>query len=665
MKNYAERKQELFPIIDGYATFLKRQKSDEYTKLGEELLKQKKVISRDRYYIALIGFVNRGKSTILNTLLGDRQNDYNPSPVSVLSTTAAIVEYRDSKLHPDEEGREGAIIRFSDHTSEVIGIAEISRYVDQNNPGFRKDLAEKIKHIEVYRNNIPLIETKGVFVDTPGMGALYDQDYLAQDILTEVDVILCPISADFPLSKDEEIFLRTITEKKKLMFALTKVDDVEPDELPEIVAKVQEKINAITGETPVLYQLAAKKVLDAYKAGKSDIEIEKVKETCGIKALENALEKKLHAYSSAENNIKSVCHALEGYFITDKSRLTEIKEELSLQSAQLEEKRKALETACVNIKSDYGRCTKKLKQQWEKAVNRFISKLETMEGSISDRLISAVEKENLLSLIGYSAKLQRKIQSILRPQLNDELNELNIQLGDIVADFKKELKSAVDENIELYSRSYPGNSLKYEVGTLIGGGVAAGGAYFGATAVTGALSSISAAAAGLTAASGEAAAAVASSGIFTKLGAWLFGTTKIASTAGTAAAAQGALVTALTSSVLPILGGVVVVTLAYRFGTGIAKNQTAKSIPQMVETQLQDAAKSVKDASEKMLDYVFGDFQNNLETSLTRMQDELEAINKEDRDLDAKERIQEIERDKQELDTLSTNLTRFMNSMGM
>ena len=647
MKNLVEKKQELYPIIDGYAAFLERQKSEEYNKRGKEFLDQKKIIDLDRYHIALIGYVNRGKSTLLNALLGDRENNYDLSPVKVLSTTAAIVMYIDSKLYPEAPGREGAIIRFSNGNSQVIEKAEISQYVDQNDPGFIEDRAKEIDHIEVY-GNFPRIENRGVIVDTPGMGALYDQDYLAQNILSEVDVILCPVAADYPLSRDESVFLVSLPqkEKDKLMYVLTKVDGVvDKDELRETASTVQEAARSISGGTPRLYQVAAKNVLDAYKAGKSDMEIEQVKKACGMKALEDALDEKLRNRSQAEERIRLVCNELESCFGKDKSRLTEMKENLSRQSKDLEEERKRLETTCQNIKTKFDKNIKKLKQQWEKVISRFLSNLEMKEAGISDRLTSAVEKENLLTLVGYSTKLQRKIQSLIKSQLEPELIDLQTKLEDLVSDVAREIDSDINEELALYSRSYPGNSLKGEIGTLIGGGIAGGGAIIGITAVTGALATISTTAIEL--------AAVSSGGIFTAIKIIFVGN-----------AAKGAFAGALIGGVVPIIGGIAVAALAYRFGTGFAKNQTIKNIPKMVEDQLKGAAASINYESEKMLDYVLSQLQDHLETFLSGKQIELEDTIEKVKTLNPEAQIKEIERDKEELEELSTNLTRLMNSIG-
>jgi predicted GTPase len=68
MSDIIERKQKLFDVMDGYAVLLDRWHEESRK---AELMSARKAIQRGRYHIALIGSVSRGKSTLLNALLGD------------------------------------------------------------------------------------------------------------------------------------------------------------------------------------------------------------------------------------------------------------------------------------------------------------------------------------------------------------------------------------------------------------------------------------------------------------------------------------------------------------------------------------------------------------------------------------------------------------------
>jgi hypothetical protein len=275
---------------------------------------------------------------------------------------------------------------------------------------------------------------------------------------------------------------------------------------------------------------------------------------------------------------------------------------------------------------------------------------------ISDRLTEAVERENLLSLIGYSSKLERKIQAIVGNELQSDLIEMNERLESLVRNFAEKLQSDYDQEFEVNNRRTSANSgIKGEINTLIGGGIVAGGGLLGATAALGAIGAIGATAAEVVAASSVAGAAVAGGGILGKLGLF-FGVGKTAGAAGAASLAQGGLLTALVSGVVPIVGGVVVASLAYKFGTSFAKDKTVKNIPPMVEKQLNESAKTIEESAKKMLDAVLSQFEERINDTLAQRQDELDTIIGSLGSLNKEAKLQEIEQDLREIGRLSIAL---------
>jgi len=672
MATLVEKKQKLCGIIDGY-TGLLDSSGGEYKALKADLLSLRGLIQRERYHIGLIGFMKRGKSTLLNALLGDR-NNYNISPVNVLTCTGAIVKYLDNKLYPGAPGKEGAIIYFNDgRNPQHISKEDMPKYVDQTIKGYSKPGEKTIDRIEVY-GSYPLIEKRGVIVDSPGMGALHDQDYLAKGILPEVDVILFPVSADLPLEREEEVFLKKLpeSEKAKLVFVLTRIDDVDKDEWDKTVAKVQETAATVTGGKADVYKVAAKKVVEAYKEGKTEGEVEKVKQQWGIKEFEDALDAKLRKNSSATEKIRMACTNMERYFSADKEGWLAKKGELSLSSTDLEQKRKNLESFCEITKTAFKKNTRDLEQKWAATVNRFILKLANNETVILNRLNDNLDDKSILSLIGHSSKMARKIHSVLQKELQADLNDLQGQLEDIVSKFNTKLQSDInkdladkdlaDDDLVIRARTPAADGTKGEIPTFIGGGIVVGGGLVGLSTVGGALGSVSSAATALSTAAGVSSSAVASGGIGAKIGLF-FGAGGAASAAGGVATAQAALVSALIGAAIPIVGGVAVAMVAYKIGTSFAKARAEKRIPKMIEEQLQGACKSVKESSQEMLDYILTQYNVLLDTILTEKQDELENVIASVKSLDAPAQIQKIEQNLQELDKLSKDLVVLSNAL--
>jgi uncharacterized membrane-anchored protein YhcB (DUF1043 family) len=644
-----ERKQKFYGIIDGYSNLLEC--SDGNVELTKSLRSMRDAIRIDRYHIGLIGFMKRGKSTLLNALLGE----WNISPVHVKTCTGAIVKYLDSTLYPGAEGKEGAIIKYNDGKEEKIQKDDLPKYVDQTKDGFLPNRAEKIECIEVY-GNYPLIETRGVFVDTPGMGALFDQDYLTIDILPLVDIILCPIAADRPGEIEEKDFLEKLPkkEKDKLIFLLTKIDLKETSHLEEVITYVQGFAESIIGGKPTLYKVAAKRVTDAFKEGKSEEEIKKIKQECGMKELETVLDTKLRKNSAAAERMRRYCNDLDSYIKEDEKKQKEKKESLTLNSIELEKKRKELEAAIEETKTNFDKNVKDLKKDWVKTVNRFIDKLETKEAKISDRLTQEVEKQKLLSLIGYSRKIERQIQSILYMELKPELIDLQDQLEGIVRNFNEKLESDNNKALVVQKNSSTGSS-KGEISTLLGGGIAVTGGLWGATTVLGALEALSSASVGLSSATGAANAVTGLP--------WLAGKLFATGPLTTVATAQAALVSTLIGSIIPIVAGVAVATIAYRFGTNFAKDKTLEKMSETIKKQLEEASTSIKEKTVKMLDDVLDAFQRQQDKESARNIGDLDKIIASVKAQDTAAQIPKIDRYLQELDKLSKDLVPLLNEM--
>ncbi|MDR2194476.1 MAG: dynamin family protein [Treponema sp.] len=657
MANLVERKQKLINVMDRYGVILDRWGNSERK---AALLTARNAIEQGRYQIALIGYVKRGKSTLLNALLGDADH-YAIAPTKTDTCTAAIVKYLDAKLYPDARGKEGAIIFFNDgRNPKYIDLADITKYVDQTNPNFFIGDADKIDCIEIY-GNFPLIEKKGVIIDTPGLGALYDQDFLTTSILPEVDVILSPIAADKSLAREEIEFLDALlpSEKAKLMFVLTKIDtgDVEQDELNENISKTNDTLGKIMGGgAPRLFKTAAKQVIDAWKAGKTPQEVEAVKKECGMAEFEAVLQDKLEKSAGVEEHITIRRNALEELFNSDKKSLEETKEAFTRQVVELEQERKDMEGFCTSTKKQFEKNTKELKQKWSKEISQFTVRLENKKGDIEDRLITVVDKKKLFDLIGYSKKLERKIQDILQQELKGELADLNVELERLVTGFAEDLKSDINEQVEIYGRAVVGNNTKDEVGALIGGGIAGGGSLLGMTTALTAIGEIGVAASEVATAAGAASAAgAAATGLMAKIGVFLgVGKTAAnisATTAGLTIAKVG-LASAIIGGVVPIIGGIVVTKLALSFGTSFAKKKTKETISPMVAKGLEETIGTVKESAGKALDAVLSQFQKQLENLLKEKETALDSVIKNLKALNKDQKLRELEREIQEINEL-------------
>ena len=167
------------------------------------------VINDQRYNITIIGSLNRGKSTLLNTLM-ERQDD-NISPISADVCTSAIIKYNDIELSQPKLEKESAVISFNpDKDGNIqkpvtIPLSGLKGYVkEEQNPGNRKG----VKSVEVY-GNFPAWSKAVTIVDSPGQNSVYNHhDELLTSFLPYTDAIIFIVAANLPLDGGDIALLK-------------------------------------------------------------------------------------------------------------------------------------------------------------------------------------------------------------------------------------------------------------------------------------------------------------------------------------------------------------------------------------------------------------------------------------------------------------------------
>lgn len=206
---------------------------------------------RGEMHIALIGQFNRGKSTFLNTLMGE-----DLLPVSVLPLTSLSTEIRYGTT-PGFRIRftQGREIYHREYTGSISD-ALVPYVAEQENPKNHKNVTS----VEVFYPH-PLLHHGTVFIDTPGFGSTHIHNTRATiSLLKECDAALFMLSADLPVTQMELNFLKTIQPHvTQLFFIYNKIDLLTEPERRETTAFIlhtlQEKL---TLAAPHLFQISTK-----------------------------------------------------------------------------------------------------------------------------------------------------------------------------------------------------------------------------------------------------------------------------------------------------------------------------------------------------------------------------------------------------------------------
>jgi GTP-binding protein EngB required for normal cell division len=240
-------------------------------------------LADDRFNLALIGRFNRGKTSLMNAMLG---SDRLPTGLVPLTSVITSVSYGSAESVHVEFERGGLPIE--------IRMAELAQYItEEGNPGNRRGIREA-------RIRLPaeILRRGYYFVDTPGLGsAILENTRTSLSFLPETDALVLVSGYESPLSEEEVRVLEAMARAGTHVFlVLNKQDSVSPAAREEVLAYVKRRLERLFGDRPpAVFSTSATNALMA-KLGRHP---EALAET-GLPALEAALIDYLVAHKSAQ-----------------------------------------------------------------------------------------------------------------------------------------------------------------------------------------------------------------------------------------------------------------------------------------------------------------------------------------------------------------------------
>lgn len=180
-----------------------------------------------RFYVVCVGQFKRGKSTLLNALVGAQV-----LPTGVVPVTSVVTILR----HGEQAG---ARVRLQ-HNGDWVPIeaAMLDDYVtEERNPDNRKGVVG----VEVFVPSA-LLAHGMCLVDTPGLGSVTDAGAAAtKAFVPHIDAALIVLGADPPLSGEElRLIERIAAMTPHVIFVLNKADRVADDERSEAARFAQQ-----------------------------------------------------------------------------------------------------------------------------------------------------------------------------------------------------------------------------------------------------------------------------------------------------------------------------------------------------------------------------------------------------------------------------------------
>jgi GTPase SAR1 family protein len=194
-------------------------------------------------YVAVIGEFKRGKTTIINALLGA---DLLPTGVLPVTAIPALVRFG---IEPR------STLRLLDGAEVAVDITALRGYLTEHeNPENRKGVREAIIEYPA-----AILENGLILVDTPGTGSVHlHNTRAAADFLPRVDVALLVLSVDAPLSESEARLLEDVSgTAARIAVCLNKIDRLTPDEIREAVDFVGAQVARCTTSEVSVFAVSA------------------------------------------------------------------------------------------------------------------------------------------------------------------------------------------------------------------------------------------------------------------------------------------------------------------------------------------------------------------------------------------------------------------------
>jgi len=167
-------------------------------------------VAEGRFYVACVGQFKRGKSSLLNALVG-----YEVVPTGYIPVTAVptVIRFGD-KLR--------ARVRMRDGAWRDVAVADLKEYVtEERNPENKKG----VDGAEVFVPSA-LLSSGMCFVDTPGLGSVFTRNSVTtQAFIPHIDAALVVVGADPPIAGEELTLVEAVgKEVQDLILVINKAD---------------------------------------------------------------------------------------------------------------------------------------------------------------------------------------------------------------------------------------------------------------------------------------------------------------------------------------------------------------------------------------------------------------------------------------------------------
>jgi GTPase Era involved in 16S rRNA processing len=248
LRQYTLAKQQIADLVREGKQIMQGLKDEAGAERCQDLLVK---LAEDRFNLVVVGQFKRGKSSLMNAIIGKSL-----LPTGLLPLTSAITALCYGPQEKIILKRTGWIIE------QEIRLDELPDYVtEQGNPGNQKGVIEV--RIEM---PVPFLRRGLHFVDTPGIGSSHATNTATTyEFLPQADAVIFVTSVEAPLSESEQNFLRDIQGYVRRLFVVAnKIDLLSPQERAQVLDYIQQGLSHQVAHSNLeIYPLSARDALQA------------------------------------------------------------------------------------------------------------------------------------------------------------------------------------------------------------------------------------------------------------------------------------------------------------------------------------------------------------------------------------------------------------------
>ena len=443
-------------FMDSLINSLKILKNLEVVKENEGISKKifllEEKIEKNEVQIVVLGQFKRGKSSLINSLIG---KNVLPTSVVPLTSIVTVIKYGE-KIK--------VVVTLLNGKKAEIKFTELGDYVTENKNPENKKQVEKVE-IE-YPSDF--LKSGVQIIDTPGVGSVYRHNTdVAYDFVPKADVGIFVVTADPPISQAELQFLLSIKDfLGKILFVQNKIDQVaekERNQSLEFTKNVIEKSLDIKGIR--FYPLSSRMALE----GKLKNNRQKLKES-RLLDFENELKsflKKEKSMVIKESVMKKLTYLFNEIDLILNLRKQAAKTPLAILKEKVEE----FESKIKNIKQQKEDIDYILERQMQKLINQnLIEDIEILKAEKFPVLLDELEKFYVKNKELGGKELSKKLNTFLETNIkeifkifrNEEEAKLQNSLKIILQRFSNETNNSIKKVLALSGELFNINIKTFE-----------------------------------------------------------------------------------------------------------------------------------------------------------------------------------------------------------